>query len=110
MQLVNMARTEEDKRKEKEEWSEPSTANMDDYPWGLSIHLDNAAVEKLGLTDKDFDAGQPVSLQAVCMITEDSVRTVNGVKKRSYTLQIQELGIEQAAASTDAVGALYGAE
>jgi len=110
MQLVNMARTEEDKRKEQAEWDKPSTENMEDYPYGLCIHLDNAAVEKLGLAEKDFDAGQPVSVQAIGMITSDSVTTVNGNKRRSFTIQLQQIAVEQEKPATDAVGALYGAE
>ena len=107
-ELVDMKRTEADKKAEAERWKGDSTAQMEDYPYGLSIHLDDAAIEKLGLTDADIDAGKPVSLAAECVITSESINTVGGTRRRSMTLQLQKIGLTQEQERKSALTVLYG--
>jgi len=108
MELVSVKRTAEDKKKEREAWDKPSTETMDDYPYGLCLHLDAETLEKLGITETDFDAGNSVGIVAEAMITEDAARSVNGKVKRSISLQITKLSVSQAAASVDLSETLYG--
>lgn len=107
--LVDMKRTAAEKKAEREQWDKPATDNMDDYPYGLTVRLDHAAMEKLGMVDTDFDAGEAVTLCAECFVSEDSVNTVGGKKRRSMTLQLRKIALSQGEA-TDVVGALYGKE
>ena len=58
MDLVDVRRTDADKQAEAKRWE--GTEGQDDYPYGLSIHINDEVMAKLGLTEKDFDAGQPV--------------------------------------------------
>lgn len=104
--LVDMKRTAADKKAESEAWkSEPMSG--EDYPYGLSIHLDQSAMEKLGLSSTDLDAGQAIMLCAECVVTSDNITTINGKTRRSMTLQLQKVALSQEKA-TDIVGALYG--
>ena len=80
MDLIDVKRTEADKTKEREEWDKPSAANMDDYPYGLTLYLDDRTLEKLGLSEADFDTGEPVMVCASGVISEDAMRSVGGVK------------------------------
>lgn len=108
MDLIDLKRTAEDKAKEREAWDKPTTDTMEDYPYGLTIHLDAEQIEKLGLTSSDLDAGQPVMVMAQGMISEDSVRTYNGVTKRSMTIQLQKMTVSQEATSLSMQERLYG--
>lgn len=101
--LVDMKRTAADKKAEAEKWEKPYSG--DDYGYGMSISLDNAALEKLGVGD--LDAGETVNLVAECAITADRVETINGKKERSLTIQIHKMALSQGEA-TDVVGTLYG--
>lgn len=105
-ELVDMKRTAADKKAEQERWS-GSPAEQDDYPYGLSICLDDAALAKLGVKASDFETGEPVTLQASCDVTESSERIVNGKTTRSLTLQLQKISLSQPAGE-DMATTLYG--
>jgi len=104
--LVSVARTEADKKKEAEAWEKPSTSAMDDYPYGLRLYLDNETIQKLGIGD--FDAGDPVMICAEGMITEDSINVANGVKRRSLSIQITKICLDQEGEMKDVATELYG--
>lgn len=109
MELVDLKRTAADKKAEAELYdSKPAVSTMDDYPYGLCLHLDAATLEKLGITETDFDAGNSVGIVAEAMITEDAARQVNGKVKRSISLQITKLSLSQAAEKVDLADTLYG--
>lgn len=110
MNLVDMKRTEADKQAERAQWDKPSTENMEDYPYGLSLHLDDKAIEKLGLTDADIDAGKPVKLAAVGVITSESINTYNGTKRRSMSIQLQQIALEQESDRESPMDVLYGSK
>src|SRR5688500_7403155 len=97
--LVDMKRTAADKKEEQEKWDKPFSS--DDYGYGMSISLDNAALEKLGVGD--LDAGETVHMVAECAITADRIETINGKKERSLTIQIHKMALSQGEA-TDVVG------
>jgi hypothetical protein len=106
MKLVDMKLTKADKAAREKEWSS-AVEGQEDYPYGLSIHLDSESMEKLGLTDADLDAGQPVSIVATAIISSDNIYQRNGKKTRAMSLQIQSMGLQQGEKS-DAVADMYG--
>lgn len=105
MDLVDVKRTKADKKAEAERWETSET--RDDYPYGLSIRIDEETCEKLGLSGRDFDAGQPVTIAAEGFISEDSVRMINGKPRRSMSIQITKIAIDQEAGET-ITAAMYG--
>jgi hypothetical protein len=94
-----------DKKAEEERWKDAPMSG-DDYGYGLSIHLDDRAVAKLGLTDTDLDTGEAVKIEAMAMISSETVNTINGKTQRTITLQIQKMGLSQEISSK--AKALYG--
>ncbi len=108
MDLIDVKRTKEDKKAESERWENPDA--RDDYPWGLSISVNEETMEKLGLTDKDFDAGQPVMIHAEGFISEDRVNVFNGKKQRSMSIQFKKMAVEQDGEKSETISAaMYGA-
>jgi hypothetical protein len=64
-----------------------------DYPYGLRITLDSAALDKLGIS-KLPKVGAKMSLQAVGVITSVSQHESKDHDSRSVEIQLQELGVE----------------
>lgn len=106
MELIDLKRTEADKKAEAKRWE--SIDERDDYPYGLSIHISEEVAEKLGLSDKDFDAGNPVKIVAEGFISEDRVTQSNGSKRRSLSIQMTKMAVDQEGESTSISGAMYG--
>lgn len=99
--LVDLVRTSAEKKAELESWEKgPSESDRPDYPYGLTLFLDFATLKKMGLNDRDFDAGQPISIRAEAMITADNIEIVNGEKRHSIQLQVQKMALDQDASST----------
>lgn len=105
-ELVSVARTEADKQKEAGGWKEASTANMDDYPYGLSIYMNNETIEKIGVGD--LDAEEEVSIVARGFVKEDGVTVINGKKSRNLSIQITKMAIDQNASPSNLAKTLYG--
>ncbi|MEJ5360145.1 MAG: capsid staple protein [Desulfobacterales bacterium] len=64
------------------------------YPWGLTLHLENEAVDLLGISPSDYDAGDEVMLAARAKVTSTSVgETEAGGKNKSIGLQITHLSL-----------------
>lgn len=108
MDLVDLARTPEEKRAEAKKWEEATAEDRPDYPYGLTLYLDYDTMKKLGLEGASFDAGQPVTIHAVAMITEDRVEIINKEKRHCMSLQVQKMALSQEAPS-DTLKTLYGA-
>lgn len=105
--MVDLARTAAEKKAELERWENgPKEADRPDYPYGLTLFLDYETLKKMGMADRDFDAGQPVKIQAEAMITEDRIEIVNGEKRHCISLQVQKMALDQDAA--DMAEKLYG--
>lgn len=104
--LKDLKITKAERTKQSEAWE--TDAIRDDYPYGLSIHIDETTMEKLGLTDKDFDAGQPVTVTAEGFISEDRVSSVNGKVKRCLSIQFRKMAVDQDASGESLATALYG--
>jgi hypothetical protein len=98
MDMVDLARTAKEKKEELERWEKgPSESDRPDYPYGLTLFLDYSTLKKMGLTDRDFDAGQPVTIHAQAMINEDRIEIVDGEKRHSISLQVQKMALDQPA-------------
>lgn len=109
MDLVDVKRTKADKEAERKRWEgESVVGEMDDYPYGLTIHLDDQTMEKLGLTGADFDTGEPVAIVAEGVITEDRINTVNGKTRRSMSIQLRKMAVSQEGEREDVATTLYG--
>lgn len=63
-----------------------------DYPYGLHITLDSAALDKLGIS-KLPKVGAKMSLQAVGVITSVSQHESKDHDSRSVKIQLQEMGV-----------------
>lgn len=70
----------------------------DPYPWGLRIRLNGDDMKKLGITARDFSAGDTVKVEAVGRVTEISDRQTDGPGKdasgSSIEIQLREVGVE----------------
>ncbi len=106
MDLVDIKRTDADKKAEEKRWEEPS--EREDYPYGLSIHIDEEAMAKLGLSEKDFDTGQPVKVMAEGFISNDSITRTGGKSRRSMSIQFTKLCVDQESEGTSISEAMYG--
>lgn len=112
MKLVDLKRTEADKKAEAAKWGGDATsvAHMEDYPYGLSLRLDDAAMKKLGLDGTSFNAEDRVMVLAAAMVQSEESNSVGGKVQRTMTLQIQKLCIEpgDGSSSEDVVARMYG--
>lgn len=106
MDLIDVKRTKADKDAEAKRWE--TSEERDDYPWGLSISINEETADKLGIADKDFDAGEPVKIMAEGYISEDRVTLVNGKARRSMSIQITKLALDQGEAGESIASAMYG--
>lgn len=104
MQLVDVKRSKADKKREQAKYDEPVTAT-EDYPWGLSIRLDNATIEKLGIGD--LDAEENVRVFAAAFVSEDTATKRNGNTERSVSLQITKLAVVQTPSDASIADELY---
>lgn len=104
--LVSMKLSEADrKEREKEMLASPSYEG-EQYPWGLSLNLDNDTMKRLKL--KGLTAGQELSLVAVVKVTSSSTSSYDdGKETASASLQITDMALEMPSAKQSLAGALY---
>lgn len=104
MKLVDMKISKADREKQ----TSPSTLMKDGpaYPWGLSLNLDDATLEKLGLELPEV--GEELMLHARVKVSScSSSDSEGGGKNRSCSLQIVAMGLEGEDREDDAAGTLY---
>lgn len=81
------------------------------YPYGLSITLDNEALEKLGLDVSDLTVGESKLLIAKVEITAiSSNQYKGGDENQSASLQITDCCLEDAPKGKSATASLYGSD
>lgn len=75
----------------------PTAAEADapSYPYGLSIRLDSASLDKLGIT-KLPKVGAKVMVNAIGVITSVSQHESKNNDSRNVEIQLQEMGVESA--------------
>lgn len=103
--LVSMKLTESDRKaREKEMLSSPSYEG-EQYPWGLSLNLDNDTMKRLAL--KGLTAGQELMLTAKVKVTSSTVSSYDdGKENASASLQITDMALDLPSAKPT----LYGDE
>lgn len=106
--LVNM---KIDPKKREEKYAESALVDRPVYPYGLSVHLDEDAIEKLGLSELP-KVGKTMKLVALVDVTsvEERENTTGGKethRHRSIGLQITDLALEAKAAGKSTTEKLY---
>jgi len=94
-QLVDMARTPAEKKAAEKLYSIPSKGP--DYPYGLTIRLEDSDLKKLGY-DELPDVGDECYFYVVCKVTSVRSNATENGGDRSVELQITEMGEEEAPA------------
>ena len=98
-------------KKDRDAKMEPPTLSTDMplYPWGLSLSLDDDAMEKLGMDIADMKVGSTMSLVATVEVTSCSIQETSGQDaNQSVGLQITDMCLEDGArASKNITKALY---
>lgn len=105
MALVSVKLTAADKKAQKDKWSEPYEG--DDFPYGLTIDLDDRMVRKLGLNLKDFPLDAKVEVTATAYVKSTSENKRNGKEERSMCLQIEALEVVPDSAAEDVGETMY---
>lgn len=106
MALVNMARTKQEAKAEQDSWKE--VENQPKYPYGLSLHLDDETIKKLGIAIPE--GGATLRLDALAKVTSvSSHEEVDGDKRCNLQLQITDMAIvpENADTKSDMAKKLY---
>lgn len=85
------------------------TGGMDEYPYGLRLHLDDESVEKVG--GGPFSAGDVVTITALATIksvnTHEEETEEGGEVKSNVELQITDMSIAGASNPKDNADKLY---
>lgn len=68
--------------------------NQSEYPYGLSISLDDASIEKLDVDHADWEVGDIFDLRAMARVTSVSENETESGKRCRVELQIIMLGCE----------------
>lgn len=99
--------------KAREKMTEPASVAADRplYPWGLSITLDNDALEKLGIDVSGLEVGGSKMLLANVEVTSlSSNESKDGGTNQSASLQITDCCLEELPKGKSATKALYGGD
>lgn len=101
--MINMKMTKEET---KEYTDDPSPADAPEYPYGLSIDLDDGSMEKLGITELP-KVGDEMTITAKVVVTStSSYDTQGGDPEKRVCLQITDM--EMSATRADTASVLYG--
>lgn len=93
MMDMKMADMKMSKRDKKRMFGIPTVAgSTPDYPWGLSLTLDAAALKKLGVTELP-DAGEECMIHATGKVTRVSESASEKGGERSVEVQITKLAL-----------------
>lgn len=96
MKLVSMKLDQKERKQEAELAYEPPL-----YPYGLSVSLEDDAIDKLGMTDLP-DVGDTMTLTARVCVTSVSASENGSGARRSVSLQIEALDLSDAVDTDDA--------
>lgn len=72
-----------------------------EYPYGLSIYLDNDSLKKLGKTAADFSVGEDLSIVATVKVKSISSNQGHSGNKDSVDLQITDLEFTDSSGGAD---------
>lgn len=96
-------------KKESKDMAEPmATDEQAAYPYGLSLHLDNETMKKLGMKCMP-EAGEVMNLTAKVSVTEVSQsERKGGEPMQRMTLQITDMDLACEEKENDVAAKLYG--
>ena len=96
MKMASMKMSKEQKKD-----SIPQAVGMDspEYPYGLTLRLDNGSLDKLGVS-KLPKVGAKVMVHAIGVIASVSQHESKNNDSRNVEIQLQEMGVESAAPLT----------
>lgn len=104
MALVNMKMSPEEA---KEECGMPEPADAPEYPWGLTLSLNDESMTQLGMTTLPA-VGSKVRITAMATVTSTSADTTQGGETEKRTgLQITDMELASDAGKS-AADTLYG--
>lgn len=93
--VAGMANMKLSKRGKKRMFSQPSVAELGsgpDYPWGISLTLEDASLKKLGIEELP-EAGEKCMIHAVGKVTRVSKSANEKKTDRSIDVQITKLAL-----------------
>lgn len=91
MKLADLKMT----KTEKKDTMPCSVDNQPNYPYGLTLRLDSASLDKLGIS-KLPKVGAKVMVHAMGVITSVSQHESKNNDSRNVEIQLQEMGVESA--------------
>lgn len=91
--LIDMAFTKDELKAQKKDMAVGCNGQPNPYPWGLGLHLEREALEKLGITQLP-EVGSVMSFTAVAEVTNVAQTAgQNQDERRSVGLQITAMRI-----------------
>ena len=94
-ELVDVKLTTEERREEAASMT-PGKSKGPEYPWGLSLSLDDGTLEKLGLDARKLKVGDELYVWAVAEVKSVSMRSDSkGEDESSVSLQIIKLACSE---------------
>lgn len=90
MALTSVKNTKADKKRDR---GEAAISSHDDFPYGLSITLEDSTLKKLGIT-KLPQVGDDMKIAAVGSVTSVNEHQSTRRKNRSVSIQIERLDVQ----------------
>lgn len=103
MQLKSMKRSKTESEPEVVE----AKSDEDRYPYGLELHLDKEAIDKLGI---DCDVGDVVMIEAKAKVTGKYTSASESGEHKTMNLQITDMAAEKPSTAKSTTDALYGGD
>lgn len=91
--LINMKMSAAERKDDDSEIDDP------EFPWGLSLHLDDATLTKLGMDLPEV--GTLVDIHAVGKVTSVNESADESGERRSTSIQITDLEIDSGSTEAD---------
>lgn len=108
MSLVDLKVTKAEIKEEQERFESPM---QEDVPYGLTLHLEDREIEKLGLKDRDLKVGGEMGAMVMLRITHvNDSESENGGKRRNASMAVVAMDIEAEDRIAKAATALFGDE
>lgn len=106
MKLKNMKLSKQDA---KEQYGGSVMASAPEYPYGLSINLDDEALKKLGIKDLP-KMGAKIQITAIAEVSSvNENKSIDGKSRQSVSLQITDMDLDEAVETDGDPGEkLYG--
>jgi hypothetical protein len=94
MKLIDLARTPAEKKAERARFDAPmASPDAPDYPWGLTVTLDGATLDKLGIKDLP-EVGAEVEMMVMAKVVGANIDVNEKAERREVRLQITQMAIE----------------